>query len=89
VSLWTPLASVSATVRDASLTGISLALDRAAPEIAPGTAAVVTVGDVSITATVRRADQDRPWDPRCGLAFDGSTAEVAQFLGAIADARLG
>jgi hypothetical protein len=87
VTLSTPLASSAGTIRDVSLTGVSVALDRIEPKITVGTSAVVTVGDVYIAATVRHAEQDRPWDPIYGLQFDASAADVANFLTAVVGAR--
>jgi hypothetical protein len=56
-----PLRSVGATVRDVSLTGVSLALNQEEPSIVAGETVAVDVGDARVVGTVRHVDSDRPW----------------------------
>jgi hypothetical protein len=79
--------SVGATVRDLSLSGVSLALNQAEPSIVVGDSVVVELADTSVTATVQRFDLDRPWEPICGLEFSDYAAEIANFVAAIAHTR--
>jgi hypothetical protein len=79
--------SVGATVRDLSLTGVSLSLNQVEPSIVLGDSVVVELAGMSVTATVRRFDLDRPWEPICGLEFDDHADEIAKFVTAIANTR--
>jgi hypothetical protein len=79
--------SVGATVRDLSLTGVSLSLNQVEPSIVVGDSVVVELADTSVTATVRRLNLERPWEPICGLEFADDADEVADFVTAIANTR--
>lgn len=69
--------SVTGVIRDMSPRGVGIVVDRSELPIAIGSAAILTVGDTSFDAIVRRAAPAGAWELLYGFELTGVAAPEA------------